>query len=653
MKKYLKYCALGVGTLLASCMDTLDTQPAVNFGSDKIFSNKTNAEAFMNGVYASLMDDILVPKHNSSITGIAWESRTPNSVKCDQVGDGIDGVATELGITPNSDFGPNRFGLLRKCNLAIENVTASEGIAEADKTSLVAQARLARGMVFFDQARKMGRFVPMTKVLTIEKPEEANVPMTKDVAESYTYVIEDLKFAADNLPATSLPGYPNKWAAKVILTRAALQAYAYTQNEEYLDLIIATAADVETNCGVSLSDSDGKFNEYDEYNEEIFWAYYRDKENTQMSTFSELVSTIPNIPNDNLINSKCPGTLNNKNGQTFESWATHFPTQDLVDQFLVIDETTGGALPWDKTSQYENNVEEEQNPNSVVTEAGQIDSYNQVNGEPRRMPTPQDLMQAKDGYPLFTKYAKLKASATRNLSDIMYKNRDKRFYYTVVYDGATWYNESIATNLGGNLSQGVRDKEDGGWYNTVTGYYWRKHSVEQAEPRAAGGANVKPHFVLARLGELYMNLAEACLLKGGTYLPEAVKALNKTRTVHGGLPASTAASEEEIWKDYIRERNCEMTNENGDIYFSYLRWGKYGGYANEGRSAGDVIAALDRPAYKIEISQDRKSILIGQVTLLGSANRNFTVRRYLLPIQKNFLDVRESYGLDFAQNSGW
>ena len=651
MKNYLKYCTLGVGILFASCMDTLDTHPAANFGSDEIFNNKTNAEAFMNGVYASLMDDVLIPKHNSSISGIAWESRTPNSVKCDQVGDGIDGVATELGITPNSDYGPNRFGLLRKCNLALENVLASAGIAETDKTNLVAQARLVRGMVFFDQARKMGRFVPMTKVLTIEKPDEANVSMTKNLAESYKYVIDDLKFAADNLPATSQPGYPNKWAAKVILTRAALQAYAYTQDAQYLDLVIATADDVKTNCGVALNNSEGKFNEYDEYNEAILWAYYRHKENTKISAFSELVSTIPNISNDNVLNSKCPVALQNKNGQTFESWATHFPTQDLVDQFLVIDDETGKALPWDQTSQYKNNVDE-LDPNSVTT-AGQIDCYNQVKGEARRMPTPQDLIQAKDGYPLFKKYAKLKASATRTLSDIMYKNRDKRFYYTVVYDGATWYNESIETNLGGNLSQGVRDKEDGGWYNTVTGYYWRKHSVEQAEPRASAGANVKPHFVLARLSELYMNLAEAYLLKGGINLPKAVDALNETRTVHGGLPASTAATEEDIWKDYIRERNCEMTNENGDIYFSYLRWGKYGGHANQGRSASDVIAALDRPVYKIEINRSRDQVLIGQLTLLGSANRNFTIKRYLLPIQKDFLDVRETYGLDFEQNPGW
>ena len=153
------------------------------------------------------------------------------------------------------------------------------------------------------------------------------------------------------------------------------------------------------------------------------------------------------------------------------------------------------------------------------------------------------------------------------------------------------------------------------------------------------------------MGEAYLNLAEAKLLKKD--VAGAGEALNQTRTVHGGLAPSTATTEAEAWVDYIRERNCELTNEGGDLYFSYLRWGKYGGHANHGRAPGDIIADFDRPAYKIEINRDRTALLIGQVTLLNSANRNFTVKRYLLPIQQGFLDTREVYGLDHTQNEGW
>lgn len=652
MKNIFKYGFIGLtlAATMSSCIDTMDTKPSSSFTGDVIWSSKSTVEAFINSIYDGVIRDAGYAGSGSSI---AWESRTPNSVKCSQVGEGIDGVATELGISTGNDFGTNFSGSLRKCNLVIANVEANGTLSEEEKASLIAQAKFLRGMVFFNQARKIGRFVPITMVLDVEHPEAANIPITSSVAESYKYVIEDLQAGANGLPEENTTGLPTKWAAEVFLSRAALQAYAYTNDASYLDIAINAASDVINNSGISLAanlaPNNSLWNETDLYNPEILWAYYRNKDNTNVESFEELMRTYPNISTDNVLNSKSPTALKQANGQTFEGWAIYFPTQDLVDQFLVTDELTGDALPWYETSQYQNNVDVLE-PSSV-TEAGQVDAYNQNSGDARRIPSPQDLLQTKEGYDNFQRYHQLKAGAERDLSDLMYTGRDKRFYTSVVYDKSVWMNETIETNLGGNLSQGVRDREDGGWYNTVTGYYWRKSNIENPEPRAYHASKVALHFNLARLGEAYMNLAEAQLLKKN--IPAAVEALNATRTKHGGLAPSQATTEAEAWADYIRERNCEMCNEGGDIYFSYLRWGKYGGHANHGRSAGGIIADLDRPAYKIQISRDRTKLLIGQVTLLNSANRNFTERRYLFPIAQGFLDTRAAFGLDHEQNEGW
>ena len=652
MKNIFKYGFLGLtlAVTMPSCIDTMDTKPASSFTGEVIWGSKSTVEAFINSIYDGV---ITGASYAGSGSSIAWESRTPNSVKASQVGEGIDDFATELGISTGSDYGVNFSGSLRKCNLVIKNVEENQTLSEADKASLIAQAKFLRGMIFFNQARKIGRFVPITMALDTENPEAANIPMTKTVAESYEYVIADLKAGVEGFPTTNSTGLPTRWAAQVFLSRAALQAYAYTNDASYLDIAINAASDVINNSGISLATGlePGKslWNETDLYNPEILWAYYRNKENTNVSSFEELMRTYPNISTDNVLNSQSPEALKQANGQTFEGWAIYFPTQDLVDQFLVTDEATGEALPWYETSQYVNNVNF-LDPNSV-TEPGQVDQYNQNSGDARRIPSPQDLTQTKDGYDTFLRYHQLKDGSARDLSDLMYQGRDKRFYTSVVYDKSTWMNESITTNLGGNLSQGVRDREDGGWYNTVTGYYWRKSNIENPEPRAYHASKVALHFNLARLGEAYMNLAEAQLLKKN--IPAAVEALNATRVAHGGLAPSTATTEEEAWADYIRERNCEMCNEGGDIYFSYLRWGKYGGFANHGRTPGGIIADLDRPAYKIQISRDRTKLLIGQVTLLNSANRNFTERRYILPIAQSFLNTRAAFGLDANQNEGW
>ena len=651
MKNILKYGFLSLGMVaMSSCMDTLDTHPTIVFDAETVWGSKATVEGFVYSTYT----DVIHAGYAGSGSSVGWEARTPNAVKCSQVGEGIDNTATETGLSVDNDWGVNRFSLLRRANLIIHNVEANSQLSEGEKNELSAHGYLMRGMIFFDQARKMGRFVPVKEVFDVENPDAVNIPMTTTVAQGYEIIINDLKKAADYLPTTNMPGLPTRYAAGVLLSRAALQAYAYTKDSKYLDVAIEYANDVINNSGVSLATNlapnKSLWNETDLYNPEILWAYYREKENTAVSSFDELMRTYPNISTDNVITSMSPVPLKQANGQTFEGWAIYFPTQDLADQFLVTDEATGEALPWYETSQYLANVDI-LDP-STITEAGQIDAYKQTSGGDRRIPTPQDFLQLKEGVPAFARYHALKAENDgRDLSDLMYTGRDKRFYTTMVHDKATWMNEKIETNLGGNLSMGVRDKEDGGWYNTVTGYYWRKSNIENPEPRAYHNSRVALHFNITRLGEAYMNLAEAQLLKKN--IPAAVAALNATRVAHGSLAPSTATTEEQAWADYIRERNCEMTNETGDIYFSYLRWGKYGGYANHGRAAGDVIADLDRPAYKIEISRDRSKLVIGQVTLLNSAQRVFTDRRYLFPINRGFLNTRATYGMNDAQNEGW
>lgn len=649
MKIHIKYSLIGLGLLsTVSCVDTLDTSPSESYDDATVWGSKSTAMAFVNSTYES----VVASYYAGSGSCTSWESLTPNSALCSQVGDNMGSInttATETGISNESNYGPNRASVLRRCNLIIHRVEESSTISDGDKPELIAHGRFLRGLVFFDQARKMGRFIPIMDVLSSTDTVAARIPMTKDVAESYRYVMADLRAAARDLPETAESGLPTKWAANVILSRAALQAYAYTKDRSYIELADSAASEVINNSGVSLSTSTGMFNETDEYNSEILWGYYRLRSNTMIGSYQELICTYPNISADDVTNSNSSTALRNPNGRTFEGWGVYWPTQDLVDQFLVTDEATGEALPWYETSQYKENVTS--NDPATLTEAGQVDKYNQVRGDARRIPTPQDFQQVRENFPNFTRYDVLKPGATRNLTELMYEGRDKRFYTAVVYDSCQWIGETVTTNLGGNLSAGVRDREDGGWYNTATGYYWRKSNIENPDPRAYYNCLVALHYNLARLGEAYLNLAEAKLLKGD--IPAAVTALNATRTTHGGLAPSKATTEEEAWADYIRERNCELTHEGGDLYFSYLRWGKYGGYANHGRQPGDVVYDLDRPVHKIEISRDRKKVLVGQLTLLNSATRTFTTRRYLFPIQQAFLNTREAYGLDHEQNEGW
>lgn len=646
--KYISIPLIGFSLFgLGSCMDTLDTHPTEIFTASEVWSSKATADAFVQGTYNVTVQNARLA---GSGTCVDWAARTPDGVQCSQVGEGIDGVATELGLSTGTDMGISLFGNLRRCNLIIEEAQKSSALTDGEKAELVAHGRFLRGLIFYWQTKAMGRFVPVRQVLNEGDSLKADIPMTSSVAESYKLVMEDFDAAVPAMPTTASSGVPSKYAAEVIASRACLQAYAYTKDESYLDKAITYAKDVTDNGPALSSDYAGMFNETNATSSEILWGWYRLSENTTIGSFNELIRTFPNVSVDDVLLSLCPDpfVIKGQDGRPFEGWATQFPTQDLVDQYLAVDESTGEAKEWWETSQYRNAVTEH-DPLSVIT-AGEIDEYERTNGELRRIPTPQDFLQLNDAYPAATRYATLNPGSDRDISDIIYSNRDARMAGTVIYDKVTWLDQYVCTNLAGNLSMGVRDKEDGGWYNTTTGYYWRKNSVTDIT-RAFHSINVPFHYCIARTGEAYLNLAEAYLCK--KQVAPAVEALNATRTVHGKLPASIASTLEDAWKDYMRERRVEMANEANDIYFSYLRWGKYGGDANYGRQPGDIIRDLDCPVYKIEINRDRTAFIINQLTLLNSAQRHFTTRRYLFPIPQGFLNTREAYGLDHEQNPEW
>lgn len=644
----IRTCATAAAVLaLASCIDTMDTSPKGSFDEEAVWSSKTNTDAFVNSTLAQVTG-IVTGANGSSID---WEGRTPNGALVNQADSySVDEFAFETGITTGNDYGVNRSAVLRRCNLIIERAQASTVFSDADKAQLVAMGRFMRGLVFFDQAKKMGRFLPIRQVFNTSDDEAAGrLALTADVAESYRIVVEELEAGVAGLPTTAAAGMPTADAARVILSRACLQAYAYTSDREYLNKAVTAATTVTTAHSLTTNYA-GMFNETDANNAEILWARYYLSENTTMVSFNELMRSYPNCATDDNINNLSPVNLINAQGKTFECWGAQWPTQDLVDQYLVTDQD-GTAKQWWEATRLTSQAAV--SDGTSITTAGQIESYTQVNGSERRMPTPQDFQQTNPNHATVSRHIKLNDGVTgTDLSRLMYENRDARFYATVVYDGATWLGETVHTNMKGNLGMWGRDREDGGWYQTATNYYWRKNTVESPNPRAFRSVQVNYHYCLARVGEAYMNLAEAQLLLGQT--TEAVAALNATRQTHGQLPASTATTPDEAWKDYIRERRVEMAMEGGDVYFSYLRWGKYGRKADGTQgTAGGVIDDLNRPVYKIEINSTRTEAIVTQLTLLNSASRQFTTRRYLLPLQRSFLDTRAAYGLDHQQNEGW
>ena len=535
----LLFCTAGV---LQGCNDFLDTKPSESYSEELVWSSRSTAEAFILQTYNNV-----IPKYTDFKTE---DCLTTNSVYVYQ---GSPNAVREL-VDRGWDFGFGDFGTVRRCNLIIEKVAASP-IDEKSKTELIAEGKMLRAMTYYYQAKHTGRVIWVDRVLTEE--DDFNLGLTSTIKESYDYILKDLDDAIAGLPTESKAGRLNKNAALALKSEVCLTAAAYTGEKALFQQAIDAVDAIQ---GYTLdSNYEGMFNQDGAYSSpEIILARYRSKDNNTCGN-TLMQEMIPNQNNDAIKNFGCSPVM--KTDFIFECWMSHAPSQNLVDNYLVIDRLTNQAVPWNESTQFKNSVNEV--PVSDVADMA-YDPKELVNGKG---------YVSKDG---------------TKLNELVYGNRDKRFYATIVYDSCLFYGETITMCQKGNLNRCSRVGNPGTSHMPLTNYMWRK-SIYNVSPRPFVDVLTDYHYVVFRLGRVLMNKAEALLCQGKWQ--EAMNVINKTREVHGGLPASTATNLAEAWIDYKRERNVELPLE-GDYYWSLLRWGKYGQEANHGLAPTSVIPEL-------------------------------------------------------------
>jgi hypothetical protein len=588
---------------------------------DVVWSNKANAETFIFNTY-NLMNSFTVGGAGGS------DAYTTNTLGFDGVYGNSSAVFTEK-TDRTSDFGFNNWSDIRRCNQIITQVGASKNISDADKTALIAEGKFLRAMSYYHVARSIGRIVWIDKVLT--PTDNLLLPATANPTESYKYIIKDLEDAVAGLPTAQVAGRANKYAAAAFLSEVCLQALAYenypsaanvNQNDPLLNEAITNAKLVINNGGYTLeSDYGSMFNEVKPTSSEIIFGIYNTAINTTCDG-TPMQLYCPNISNDQ-INRGQGSPLLNSSIHIFEAWVQHGPAQNIADDYLVVDKNNPTqALPWNQTSQYLNAVNESATiPTSLIPQAS---------GE----------TSVKKGM--------IKPGSSETIWTLTNTGRDARWGSSIISDSTKFYGEQLTTCIKGNTTRWLKIN-GAAYYLSLSNLYWRKGMYNNVNPRIYVGVPTDYHYVVTRLGRVYLNLAEAYLLKGD--VPNALTALNQTRTVHGKLPPSTAATLTDAWTDYKRERRVELVMEE-DYYWSLLRWGRFGGAANHGNASGGTIPELTEVPRVMDVSKDRKAFSVVQGPFFGSNNlRVFdNTRRYLFPIALSYLNENSKFG---PQNPGW
>ncbi len=612
---------VGVFALGSCTKKVLDTQPYNKVGEDVVWSNTANVWTFIYSTYADIMPAFEGGGQNST-------PYTLNILGFDGIYDMGSGVFSG-NMDHNTDMGFDNWEQVRRCNLIIHKVQASKAISEEDKKSLIAQGKFLRAMSYFNVARKIGRIVWIDTVLTPN--DNLKLPTTKNPTESYQHIIQDLRAAIKNLPETSGKAIANKYTAAAWLSEVYLEAIAYqnypdpsniSSSDPMIDSAIHYANMVINEGGYSMdADYGGMFNEGNPKSDEIIQGVYRKAKNTNVvNTPMQLM--IANINNGYVQQYGGSPLYSGANDHVLEGWIQGGPTQNLAEAYLVIDKNDPlKALPWDKTSQYQNAINENVAiPTSKIPQAGGETSI---------------------------EHGQIKSGSNETIWTLTNEGRDARWNASIVSDSTDLYGWTITTSIKGNATRWMKI-QGAAYYVSISNLYWRKGMYNNISPRPFFNVPTDYHYVLMRLGRVYLNLAEAYLLKND--VSKAVDAFNETRTIHGQLPKSTASNLSDAWTDYKRERRVDLVLED-DYYWSLLRWGRMGGPANHGKASGSVIPELTKVPRVMDISKDRKSFSIVEGSFYGSNDvRGFQTKRYLFPIAQSYLDRNPNFG---PQNTGW
>ncbi|WP_207513966.1 RagB/SusD family nutrient uptake outer membrane protein [Longitalea luteola] len=220
-----------------------------------------------------------------------------------------------------------------------------------------------------------------------------------------------------------------------------------------------------------------------------------------------------------------------------------------------------------------------------------------------------------------------------------YLGRDKRFYATVLYNGASYRGSTIETFLPGG-----KDSKDGpdNWNTSKTGYYLKKY-MNDAYPlqNPWGNAGFQPWYYI-RYAEVLLNFAEAAneaygadVVPSGSTL-SARTAVNLVRQRTGiDMPALPTGMSQAQMREAVRyERRVELAFEEHRFY-DVRRW---------------KIAELteNKPANGITITKNGNTLTYA--TKVALDGRKFETKHYWLPIPRAEIQASNN---KIQQNSGY
>lgn len=580
MRKYWKYIAFGIisaATLVTSCDDSvLDKQPLTSVSEADVWTDAALVQAFVNARYNRVGHGWTEGWQSSNVdeTALTW------SRGCEPINQGYLNPS-DLGRMNGGWWGWDHrswstvWGQVTNCNLFFERIESVPFADESLKKRLTGEVRFIRALMYHDLVARWGAMPLVTKSYTLNDIDEIMQTKRATYKECVDFIVSELDKAVTELPASysgSNKGRATSVAALALKSRVLLYAASDLMNVDVKDETVGYKTPDPKRWENAAKAAQAAIDAALQAGYALYDKYGDDVKTKYIQLFlecgnSEVLFDRQGTSSANGENLSYLDQSNGPNG--YGQWGGNCPISEFADAFEMAD---GTKFDW----------------NNPVHKAHPFD------------------------------------------------NRDPRFHATILCDGDPWMGRNvesyISADAGGNaLTTGGRDSKYGNdaWNTSLTGYYTRKFMDETYSPNSWNFKNPK-NWIWLRLGEQYLNLAEALYMSGDE--DGARKALNVIRD-RARMPKVTDTGSTLL--DRIRnERRVELCFEE-HRYFDVRRWKLGNTYLNKTVTG---VLILKKP-------DGTKVYTPGKVV----EQRKFFDKMYWLPILKSEID--KNPGL--KQNPGY
>lgn len=220
--KLSTFTLIGCLMLVTSCNDVLDEQVIDFYNANNFFNTVSQSNTAITAIYAGLQNNIGNQTFLSSFTTMSDEARG-NSWTNTNIFHAFQFDAFHPTI---ASIYKNLYSGVGNCNFVISGL--KKDVMGNQYEAYIAEAKFIRAYYYLNLVRIFGPVVISKTLpndpLVTEGPRES-------VYKVIDFIIEDLTYAAANLPKSSVYGHPDKWTAMAMKARVHLWLASCVDNK--------------------------------------------------------------------------------------------------------------------------------------------------------------------------------------------------------------------------------------------------------------------------------------------------------------------------------------------------------------------------------------------------------------------------------------